>query len=377
VVLIVAAIVVWAIASQVLVRFPGAGFDLTEHDIGSVVVQASPTTGAPQSGATLPLDLRRRVHGIGETDGNVVVQEDDTEVTGTLPPLALTQRYVLDAGSAQNVSSPRAFAYTPANVVDRSGSYSVALPPGAGSGPYPIWRNETGSTVQMTSAGTVQANGLTLTRFHASAQTVPLDPALLAQLGQGGWPQTLTIQQLTPQLAAAGIDTGAVNDAIAQLDDQTDQAQARELFTAPVPMAYSLSTDEVLRVEPVSGIAVAVERADQTVSMTPQISQLGRLQLILGQPRYAGKPVVATGAAALARLASHPPATPYARATYSQEARSVAQAAAYARSRAGAIQLWTRTVPLVLAVLGLIALVAGLVLGTRRRHSPARGLRDG
>jgi hypothetical protein len=189
-------------------------------------------------------------------------------------------------------------------------------------------------------------------------------------MGQQGLPQTLTIQQLAPQLTAAGIDPGAVDDAIAQLDDPADRTEARALFTAPVPMAYGLSTDESLLVEPTSGAVVAVERVDRTLTMTPVVSQLGRLQLILGQARYAAKPVVVTGAQALARLAASPPAVPYATVTYSQDAPSVAQAAAYARSRAGHILLWTRTVPLVLAVVGLLAVVVGFLLRPRRRRRP-------
>jgi hypothetical protein len=369
-VLIVAAVVVWAVARSLVLRFPATGFDLTEHDTGSAVLRARPATGAPQAGATLPFDLRRHVHGIGETDGNVVVQADDTERTGPLPALALTHRYVLDSGSGQNVASPRAFAYTPGDVVDRSGTYSVAFPTGTGTGPYDLWQDATGTVLRTRSAGTLQQNGLTLTRYRGTAANAPLQPGLLAQMGQQGLPQTLTIQQLAPQLTAAGIDPGAVDDAIAQLDDPADRTEARALFTAPVPMAYGLSTDESLLVEPTSGAVVAVERVDRTLTMTPVVSQLGRLQLILGQARYAAKPVVVTGAQALARLAASPPAVPYATVTYSQDAPSVAQAAAYARSRAGHILLWTRTVPLVLAVVGLLAVVVGFLLRPRRRRRP-------
>jgi hypothetical protein len=371
-VLIVTAVVVWAVARSVVLRFPGTGFDLTEHDTGSVVLQASPATGAPQSGATLPLDLRRHRFGVGASNGHVVVQEDDTQTTGPLPPVLLNHQYVLDAGTAQNVADPRAFAYTPGNVVDRSSSYSVAFPAGTGTGPYRLWQDETGGAIRTTSAGTVQRDGLSLRRFTGTAPSTPVQPALLAQLGQQGLPSTLTVQQLAPQLAAAGIDTGAVEDAIGQLDGSADRTEARALFTAPVPMAFGLSTDGSLLVEPVSGIVVAVERVDRTLTMTPVVAQLGRLQLILGQSRYADKPVVATGAQALARLAANPPAVPYAKLTYSQDAASVAQAASYARSRAGHIQLWTRTVPLVLAAVGLVLVLVGLVIGPRRRHRRPR-----
>ena len=214
----------------------------------------------------------------------------------------------------------------------------------------------------------MQRDGLSLTRFTGTAPSTPVEPALLAQLGQQGLPSTLTVQQLGLRAPAPASTPGAADDAIAQLDDPADRAEAKALFTAPVPMAFGLSTDGSLLVEPVSGIVVAVERVDHTLSMTPVVAQLGRLQLILGQSRYAGKPVVATGAQALARLAAHPPAVPYAKLTYSQDAASVAQAASYARSRAGHIQLWTRTVPLVLAGVGVVLVLVGFVIRPRRRR---------
>jgi hypothetical protein len=121
-----------------------------------------------------------------------------------------------------------------------------------------------------------------------------------------------------------------------------------------------------------SGIVVSLDRVDETVTMSPDMSGLGRLQLILGQ--YAAKPVVATGIAALAQLAAHPPSAPLLTVTYAEDPTSVARNAAYARHRAGVIRAWTLTVPLVLAVLGIVAVLAGLVL--RRRRRPARTARS-
>ena len=309
--LVVAAVVVWAAARELLVRFPADGFDLTARATGSLTLQASPATGAPQPGQSLPVDLRRRLHDVGSSEGNVVVQADAAETIGPLPPLQLTSRYVLDAGTGENVSSPRAFAYAPANVVDRSGTYSVTFPFGAGNGPYPVWQDPTGTALQMTSTGTVTSNGLSLRRFSGRAQGVPLEPAFLAQLAPLGLPQTLPISQLGSQLTAAGIDPGIVEDAIAQLDVAADRTQASALFRpdTQVPLTYSLTSDESLLVEPVTGVVVSLDRIAQTVAMTPELSGLGRLQLILGQPHYAGNPAVAAGAAALARLAAHPPST--------------------------------------------------------------------
>jgi hypothetical protein len=374
--LIVAAVAVWASASNLLVRFPADGLDLTAHATGSLTLQASPATGAPQSGSALPVDLRRRVHDIGGSNGNVLVQADDAETIGPLSPLHLTSRYVLDGDTGRNVSSPQAFAYTPANVVDRSGTFSVTFPFGAGNGPHPLWQDPTGTALPMTSSGRVRSNGLSLRRFSGRAQDLPLQPAFLAQLAPLGLLQTLPISQLGSQLTAAGVDPGTIEDAIAQLDVTADRTAATALFRpeTQVPLAYSLTTDESLLVEPASGVVVSLERVVQTVAMTPQLSGLGRLQLILGQSHYAANPAVTAAAEALARLAAHPPATPVATVTYSQEPGSVAQVASYARNRAGSIQLWTRTIPIVLAVLGVLALLVGLLqIGRRRGERRRRG----
>ena len=151
-VLVVAAVLVWAVARELVLRFP-AGFDLTEQATGSLTLQAEPATWAPQPGPTLPVDLRRRLHAVSASEGQVVVQEDDDVAVGQLPPLQLASRHVLDVGTAKGVSSPQAFAYASGTVADRSGTYPVTFPFDAGTGPYPVWCDATGTPVAGASVG--------------------------------------------------------------------------------------------------------------------------------------------------------------------------------------------------------------------------------
>lgn len=372
------ALIVVAAALAILLRatvvtYPDDAFrDTTVQATGTATLLVDPATLLPVAapGRTLPLDLQRRVHTVGTAGGTVIVEEDDALSIAGLPPQRFVQRFTVDGNTARNLATAQAYAYTPDNVVDRSPAYSVAFPFSAGTGTYPVWSDETGQPVTYTYVEKTTVDGLGVNRYHGVLDSTDLTPALLAQLTQDGLPSTMTFDQLKPQLAADGVNIdGFVNVALRQLE-QPDQQAVNALLAAPVPLAYQLSADSQLLVEPRTGAIVSVDRVDKTITERPEFSGIGRIYAIITQDKYATKPAVTAAAADLARLIGAPPTTKLLTESYSQTPPSVTATAAAAKSWANRIILLTITVPIVVGVLGLLVIVAAWwTQGRERRRS--------
>src|SRR3954454_16667296 len=131
----------WAlIAPGQLVKYP-SDLDKTAIAKGVVTLYVDPATGAPaKAPQTLPLTIRRHLQVMAASGSQATVQESSTEQIGPAAPQRLLQRYVISRTSLQNVADRAAYAYTPANVTNRSPAYSINLPFSAGDGPYPLWK---------------------------------------------------------------------------------------------------------------------------------------------------------------------------------------------------------------------------------------------
>ena len=100
-------------------------------------------------------------------------------------------------------------------MVDRSGAYRLNLPfDTSRDETYEIYKNEIDDTYVMaadTETPTSDIEGLELSNFAASVDEAPLSDAYLAELNDVvTLPESLTLDQLKPQLLAAGIDVDAV-----------------------------------------------------------------------------------------------------------------------------------------------------------------------
>ncbi len=371
VVLLILAAAMPALARATLVRYPGGSLDKTAHATGSLTLFVNPASAAPQPPQTFPLDIERRLYKVETTGGNVLMQEDDQEKIGPLPPQVFAQRYVLDARSVKDVGSTQAYAYTPDTPVDRSPAYSINFPFSTGHGPYPVWKNEVGRAYDFTSQGAVTVSGLRLRRFHGYLADAAVRPYYLPQLKPQGIPASLTLDQLKPQLTAGGVNVGLLTSVLAQLDPG-DRTTIDNLLAAPIPLDYRLVVDTSLLVEPRSGAIVSLDRILQTISVRPNVSGLGRIQAILGQSKYTPNPAVTEGAAVLARLVAKPPTTKVFTVSYSQTPSSIADIASFTKVKAAKITLVTRTMPVIIALLGLLVLGLWLMLILAgRRHKPA------
>jgi len=369
VVLAVAGIVLPFILGAAFVSYPGGPVDQSIRATGTYTLLVNPATLVPQSPQRQPLSLERRLRTVETTGNTVIMQQDDSEKIGPLPPLVFSQRYAIDQDSVRNVASPQAYAYAPGNTVDRSPAYSVNLPLGTGNGPYLLWDDATGQTYPLTAQGSVTRDGLQLLRFHGHLAGARVSPAFLTALAPLGLPATATLTDLTPQLTAAGVDvTQLLSGPLRQLDS-TDQNVVKGIINAPITVGYLLTTDVTLLVYPKTGTIVSLDHASQTLAMRPEIAGIGRVLAILSQAKYAAKPDVVAAAAQVAKLITAPPTTPLFTVSYAQTPPTVASVAAFAQSRGNDIDTLTVTIPLIVGLVGLVLIlvaVAELTWGRRR-----------
>ncbi len=361
-VLLVLAALAWLIVPKVAVKYPGGPLDKTAIATGTFTLYVDPATAAPRPPQELPLRIERRLHVIENTSSRSVVQEDDAELVGPLPRQVFEQRYVVDRSSLRNVSDSRAYAYTPDNGINRSPNYSINLPFGSGKGPYPVWKNETGSAYPFTRVATLTRNGVKLDRYHGRLTDAAVQDYYIAQLARQGIPQQLSPAQAAEQLKAAGADPSALTSVVLPRLTPADRAEITSILAAPVPLDYRLDVDTNFLVEPRTGAIVGLERIDQTLRARPDIAGIGRVQAILVKPEYANDPVVAGAASTVQKLVAQPPETPVFRLDYAQTAASVDELVDFADGRGDRITFATQIVPAALAIGGLVLLVIGILL---------------
>lgn len=367
---------VWRLAVPPLaVKLP-SDLDKTAHATGTFTLFLNPATKTPISNPqTYPLDIERRLHVVSSSSSQAVVAENDVEVIKGLPdPVGhqvFNQQYVLNRRSMKDVDSDQSWAYTSANQVDRSPGYSVQLPMNTGSGPYQIWKNEAGKSYAFSGDGTVKRNGITMQLLHGHLTNAKVQGYYIDQLSSV-LPKTLTPAEAAAQLESQGVDASALQTVVLPQLDPADRAEVVSILTKPVNLNYTVDVDTRLGVEKRTGAIVNLQRINQTIYVSPDVTGIGRVQLILAEPKYSTKPAVVAGSQVLDKLVSSPPRLKAYNYTYSQTPASVANISSYAKDKGDQIDLATKTVPLGLLILGFISLVIGLVLHfiSRRRQYP-------
>ena len=145
-----AATLAWMVVGvPTFVKYP-TDLDVSPRYEGTFSLLVDPSTAAPLAEpVVMPLTVDRHIEAIGDESGSsrVVVRETIHQVAGDLLDVTQTNQYVMDRSSIENVADDRAFAFDPANVVDRSGSYRLNLPfDTSRSETYEIYKNEIDDT---------------------------------------------------------------------------------------------------------------------------------------------------------------------------------------------------------------------------------------
>ena len=357
------------VAVPALVKYP-TDLDVAPRYEGTFTVFVDPATAFPlEQPVELPLTVDRRIEAVPDESGGstVLVQETITQQAGGMIDATQTNVYVMDRSTLRNVRDDRAYAFDPANTVDRSGAYRLNLPFDTDpDGTYEVYKNEIGGTYRMapdTATPTTETEGLALRNFAATLPEAPMDPAYFEQLNQiVPLPTVLTFEQLRPHLRAAGIDVDAVLAALSPVISSEDLATLAAATSQPVALDYVVSFDGRASVEPTTGAEVVVG-AREAVGARPDLASADDLRAVLA--RYPEVPEAAAAIESLDSLLAGPPVSLF-EYEYEQTAASVADIAAEVRSMRQQVRLARVWVPAALAVGALLALAVGAALALRR-----------
>jgi hypothetical protein len=366
-----AAALAWMLVGvPAVVKYP-TDLDVSPRYEGTFSVLVDPATAAPlDEPMQLPLTVDRRIQSIPDESGSsrVLVRETIHQQAGDLIDTTQTNAYVMDRSTLKNVKDDRAFAFDESNVVDRSGAYRLNLPfDTSRDKDYQMYKNEIDDTYTLTGDNetpTSHLEGLDLSNFTTHVVDAPLSPAYLAELNKVvPLPESLTLDQLKPQLLDQGIDVDAVVTALTPVLTPDDAATLSTFAAEPIPLDYVLSFDGTAAVEPVTGAEVKVG-VTETVGARPQLTSLPALQDVLGH--YPDVPEAVDASAALDELATAP-ATPLFTYTYEQTPASVADVADEASSLRNQVLLAKVWLPAGLAAAAVLSLGVGAVVYLRRR----------
>ena len=369
------AALVWLVVGvPTFVKYP-TDLDATPRYEGTFTVLVDAATAAPlPEPLELPLTVERHIESLEDEAGatRVVVRETIDLRAGDLLEATHVNQYVMDRSTLENVADERAFAYDPANVVDRSGVYRVNLPfDTAGGQTHPIYQNEIEDTYQMVpddSSTVTDIEGVGVEVFTAEATELPLSETYLRTLDQMvPLPESVTLDQLEPHLLAAGIDVAGVTEALAPVITPADAAAFAELAARPIGLQYVQSFTGNAAVEPVTGAQVRVDVTSESVGVRPELTSLPALQEILGH--YPEVPEAVATSEALDELATAP-AIPLFEYSYAQTPESVAEVADMTRDLRSQVMLAKVWLPLGLAAAAAISLAVGLAVFLRRRPRP-------
>lgn len=369
----VAAVVWMVVGVPALVKYP-TDLDERPRYAGTFSLLVNPSTAAPLAKpVVMPLTVDRHLRAIGHESGSsrVVVRETIHQVAGDLLDVTQTNQYVMDRSTLKNVADDRAFAFAPTNVVDRSGSYRLNLPfDTSRSETYEIYKNEIDDTYKLvgdTKNPTTDLEGLRLSNFVTKVDEAPLSKAYLAELNKTvPLPEGLTLDQMKPQLQAAGIDVDALMAALTPALTPADAATLSDFAAKPIPIDYVMSFTGRVAAEPVTGAEVRVS-VSEAVGAKPVLTSLPALDRVLSH--YPNVPEAVTARAGLGDLAAAP-AIPLFKYSYQQTPASVADVASTATDSRRQVLLAKVWLPLGLAAVAGLSLVVGAVVYLRRRPRP-------
>ena len=358
---LIAALLWHPVVEPRIVKFPD-DTNVTTHYSGTMVTfQAGQQAGLA---AQAPLQIDRRVQTVtDQTDAKTALVKETVTARFAGTVQQQSNAYALDRRSMANVADPDAYALTPANVVDRSGSYYVNLPMGVtGSGSqFKIFENKIGRPYDLMTVArnaTGKLDGLSVVRLSGGYSFTPVTAAERSALASTGLPLQLTSDQIAAQLKAAGINVDQAVTGLAQVLTPAELATVTTALAAPVPLQYFGYGSGQATVGNKTGMIVALNDVVDGIAAKPDLSGLQPVLAVLTQ--HAGIPAIDSVITTLKGLAAAAPQRVY-ELRYSQTPASVTAMVNEAKSRTQQMDLATTTAPRVLFGLAVILLIAAVV----------------
>jgi hypothetical protein len=362
---------VWrSVAVPALVRFP-TDLDVSPAYEGTLTVYINPTTNLPvASPKPVPLVVRRHLVADGKASSKdlvVITETLDLEATGLFKAQQQNQ-YVMDRRTMKNVADRRAYAFTPDNVVDRSGAYRLAFPFDTKSQVYPVYKNEIAASYQAKGTGPGQkAGGLSTIGFAADNPAKPVTPAYLTALDQAvKLPRSLTLTQLKPILRTAGFDLDVQLPVLLSKLSKADVQALVAVAQKPVALQYQLAFKGNDLIEPYTGSIVNVPLVEETLSAVPSGDSVATLQRVLA--KYPNVPEAQAGLGAVKTLAAQPIKVFV--NNYHQTEASVTDVAKEVKDQRDRRRLAESFIPNAMLIVGIVLALIGILLAALPRRQP-------
>jgi Porin PorA len=367
IVLILAAILWWAIAVNALVKLPDDINSTTQYE-GNMTFYVNLFNHQPlPEGQEMKYDklqVERTVSSIkdqynsstGVLSEEIVFNPQSGTGLPELPAQTYKFSYVLDRKNMQNKNDSRAWAWTPQDVMERSQSYYPFLPLDTSKDQsYSVWKNEINSSVNSEFVNEEDKDGVTVYNFKGSFAGKDVAPAYVDVLNQRlGLPKQVTFQDIAPQLAAQGVD---VNGLLALLNQKLSAADLQAL-QQPIPLNYLWDMDMETSIEPKTGAPVDVYKDAESLSAKTDFSQLAAVLA-----KYAQDPTLGPVLAKLQSQLSGADPQKIFEYSYEQTDESVKKAVDDAKNQSGKINVAKVYIPWALLIVGALILIIGLLIG--------------
>ncbi len=287
--LLVAAAVWHPLVVPQLVKLPDK-VDRTDRYSGTFVTFLDQSTGATlATPLEVPLTIDRHVATVpGGTTAHVSLLRETATVHMGDQKIVQESVYAVDRRTMQNVSDPRAWTFSPGNVLDRTGTYYLTLPMGMQpSGEhFQIWKPEAGTSYGLTS--TTPATGLSggahVVYLQGNIPTpLAVPPYEKATLQARGLPMQLTPQQAAAKLAAAGVDAGALAPVLLKTLSADELKTVLAAMAAPLPLKYFVYGNGLVGAEPKTGGLVSLSGIVDGVSVQPDMTAIAPAVAVLAK----------------------------------------------------------------------------------------------
>ncbi|MBN2027664.1 MAG: DUF3068 domain-containing protein [Actinobacteria bacterium] len=371
IVLILLAILWWAIAVNALVKLPDdiESKTMFEGEFTSYVDLATQEPLPAGEELKLPITVERTVTSVAEEydSSKAVVKEVVITKVGGLenPPGGVESIYVLDRKSSENVDDDRAYDFVAGNSVKRQGNYYPLLPFDTSSDEkYPVWKGEVGEGIEAEFVEEVELEGITVYNFKGVTTLEDRREVTEAYVEILGLPTELTFEELKPQLVAMGIDVDGLVGLATQVLSPEDLQALNTALQASIPATYYWTFDVETSVEPKTGVPVNVFKDIEAVYMEMDTSGLMDIFTILF--KYSSDPALGPALAPLLELQSEmgeAEPTKVFEYNISQTEDTMKTAVQDAKDGAGQINLVKVYIPWAMLIVGALILIIGLLIG--------------
>lgn len=299
VILVIAAVVWWAVIAPMLVKLP-SDIDTPMSFEGSMTVYVDPDTGASlpaDQALVVPITASRKFAALPDLFTSSTAVFEDTLVLTMAGQKEQPQvsHYAMDRKTRKCIDSTENWAYDKSIQVARTGYYGPLFPAGLKVGDtVSVFINDPSKAFDLSVAEKIDdwnGLGITVLKIDATRPVADYNPAIAQAVLVHGQdlPSEIPFATLAAQLKAQGLDLQALLSALGAVASPTDMQSLAALTAQPVKLTYKQSSADVYYIEQKTGATVGAT-FDRTTLMSPDTSGLLGAFTIL--TKYASNPTV-------------------------------------------------------------------------------------